>query len=117
MVQDFRYRAALGGVLVARMMKRCPKCNKPLKFRFEGGRDNPENIGRRFGADVLKLMCDTCGKFLCADRDGSIPYQTRGNKNLVGLYVKVRSDQSERLQEEPNQSAAVRDALDDYFGG
>ena len=102
-------------MLVAGMMKRCPKCGKPLKFRFEGGRDNPENIGRRFGSVVLKLQCETCGKFLCADREDAQPYQTRENKHLVGLYVKVREDQSDRLQQEPNQSAVVRDALDDYF--
>lgn len=56
----------------------CKLCSTPLRFRFPGGRKNPENTGHRAGIVILKLVCPNCGeKWLATDAKESHPYQVR----------------------------------------
>lgn len=77
----------------------------------------PPRVPRPFG------MCPHCKRksraAIIHGKDGEtfVHYSAThpNSQDFVPLRARIRPDQSERLKQEPNQSAAVRAALDLYF--
>lgn len=90
---------------------KCLKCERQLKYRFDGGKKNPKNYGKRGRAIIILLACDEHGKFCCGVEAGSVPYQTKARQYVRRLQL-WRPDQIKFLKTIPDQQEYVRTALD-----